>query len=1182
MIRNVRPIFAFSSLVCLFVAALFAATPARAQFNASVQGTIQDPKGAAVAGAKVTLTNQDTQVSAETTSSNYGFYHFSEVAPGKYTVTVEAPGFEKKITQDLDVRAETPRGLDITLEIGAVTQSVTVNGGAIPELQSEDASITGTLTTTEVQDLPKFNRDPYELVRLAPGIFGDGARLANANSAGFPNGPGNNNGSAGTGGSNVAIFQTENQQPISANGQRVSANDYTVDGVQVNSLNFGGAAVLTPSPDSVQEITVVSNDYDATDGRNSGAHIKVITKSGTNTFHGGGFFHFQDPGLNAFNKYNGFDTSSDTITTARNDNAFRQFGAHIGGPIIHEKLFFFFNYEGLRSKSESFEDQWIDTPQFDQTLVADRPGTPVATTLSAAGVRPRVQQLLPTDCTLWIMANQPCAVVNGGVDIGSPGGTFGTYIPSFTPGPNQFSAGGLDGIPDLVFAELALPVIQSGDQYNARVDYTRGRNTFSASTFLTRFRIVSSDGVAQGRPMSDITDKRFNPSGFLSWSTTISPSLINEARFNFTRFAFNELTSNPGVNFGIPRTEIQGLPLPGAQRIIFGAQQGDTTPGIFGQNTFAFRDLVTKIHGAHVMRFGIDGDRAQDNSNLNGNARPDYVFQGPWNLANGTPIFEAIGVNPSTGGPPTTKPLYFRETDIGLFFQDDWKFRPNLTINLGLRWEYFGPPTEAKHHLENIVPTRDPVNGLIDAVATNPDQMWNTTWRNFGPRIGFAWSPSRFNEKAVVRGGFGIAFNRFTDIVFDNTRDNPPFVANYGLCCGTAAGEFGSPFLNGQILYATGSSNSPLSYPPNPNLVTPINPMNNLPEILPGQGAPNVFANPVNSPTTYVYLYSLQLQYSLPANWVATIGYTGSSGHDLIRIRNLQFFFPMQSPNLNSVFDMTPDTTSSFNALLTQIQHRFSHGLLTSFAYTYSRSIDEISAEGPGFVTNQTFPTNLAFERGPSDYDATHYIQAFAIWDLPIFTHRNDWIGRIAGGWQFAPIFVFHSGFPFTPVANNLCPVFGATSLCPVRPIAFSDDVIGRHDTNAFLPPNSKIFPSPLVSFGLQQTGTAPDLPAIGRNSFRGPRYSDFDLSFAKNFALPTMKFVGEGSKIELRLNMFNAFNKLNLAPFTFGGNSTVIANCCGAAGPPSPLLNPNFGLANFSNGGLAGRTLEIQGSYIF
>jgi hypothetical protein len=330
------------------IAALAVVVPIRAQFSAAVQGTVRDPQGAAVVGAKVRLTDQGTGVTRETTTSSEGFYRFGEVGPGAHTVTVEATGFSKSVLQNVAVAAELVRGLDIGLEVGVVSQSVTVNGSALPALQSEDASISGTITNRDIERLPQFNRDPYELLRLSPGIFGDDARMGIGGSTGFPNGPGTNGGSGGPGGSNISIFQTENQVPISANGQRVTSNDYIVDGVSVNSLQWGGAAVLTPSAESVEEMTVLSNDYDAADGRSSGAHVKVVTKGGTNDFHGGGFFQYEDPGLNAYNKFNGLNSPD-----ARNNNAYRQFGGNLGGTIVKDKLFFFFNYEGLRDKSFS-------------------------------------------------------------------------------------------------------------------------------------------------------------------------------------------------------------------------------------------------------------------------------------------------------------------------------------------------------------------------------------------------------------------------------------------------------------------------------------------------------------------------------------------------------------------------------------------------------------------------------------------------------------------------------------------------------------------------------------------------------------------------------------------------------------------------------------------------------------
>jgi len=295
------------------------------------------------------------------------------------------------------VPAELLRGLDVTVELGQAQETVNVTE-TMQALQTEDATISGTLTAPEVENLPEVNRDPYELLRLAPGVFGDGARFGDGRSGGFPNGAGAVSGSAGPGGSNTAIFQIENQQPISAMGQRVTSNDYLVDGVSVNSLEWGGAAVITPSIESVQEITVLSNDYDASDGRSSGAHIKTITKSGTNAYHGGGVFLYHDPNLNAYNKFGGFN-GSNFAKPVRDDDNLRQFAGTLGGPIIKNRLFFFFNYEGARANNTTFENTLVETPQLDALLLADRPNTPVATILQSAGLTPRISSVSPPDCT---------------------------------------------------------------------------------------------------------------------------------------------------------------------------------------------------------------------------------------------------------------------------------------------------------------------------------------------------------------------------------------------------------------------------------------------------------------------------------------------------------------------------------------------------------------------------------------------------------------------------------------------------------------------------------------------------------------------------------------------------------------------------------------------------------------
>jgi hypothetical protein len=1165
---------------------MFASSVALAQYGASLEGTVTDKSGAVIPGATVTITEQATGVVHSAVTGPSGFYRISELPPGSYKVDVEAASFKKSSKSDVQVGSEAASAANVTLENGSASETVTVTG-APPALETENATVQGTLSTAEVLSLPEIDRDPYELLRLAPGVMGDGARMGNGQSAGFPNGAGGNGGSAGPGGSNTAIFQVENQQPISANGMRVTSNDYLVDGVSVNSLQWGGAAVITPSIESVLEITVLSNDYDASDGRSSGAHIKTITKSGTNALHGGGIFLYHDPNFNAFNKFSGYETGVGFTPPVKDDDAFRQFAGTIGGPIIKNKLFFFFNYEGLRATNTTFENNWVETSQLDALILGDRPGTPVATILQQNGLAPRIAQVLPADCTLWIQATQPCAVVAGGLDIGSPFATYGTYNPSFTStSPAQFAGGGLDGSPDLEFAQIALPATTTGNQYNIRVDYNAGKNLFSANTFLTYYKTISADASAQGRPSADFGTKSFSPSGFLSWVRTINSNMLNEARLNFTRYGYNGITSNPQVNFAIPRIEIQGLPLPGGQRIRYGATQGDTSPGILAQNTYAFRDVLSKVSGNKALKFGFEYTHEQDNDALIGGARPDQVFNGLWNFANGTPIFEQIEVNPLTGAAPTTRGQYYRSSIYGLFVQNDWKLRPNFTVNLGLRWEYFAPPTEAKGHLTNFVPGSDPMTGLADGVETNPSQQWNSNWHNFGPRLGFAWSPMLYDNKVVFRGGFGMAYDRFDDNVFDNTRNNPPFVANYGICCGTAPGEFGTPFVNGQIAFNLGTSNSPLSYPANTALITPLGP-NGLPTILTGQSPPNIYANPTYMPTPYTYLYSLQMQNSLPKDWVFTLGYQGSAGHHLTRIKNLAEFYPALNPGVGQVYSFTPDTNSNFNALNSQLEHRFRHGVSANVLYTWSKSMDQLSAEGPGFTTNQTYPIDDATERGPSDYDATHNFRAYAVWDLPNFSNRNSFLAKVVGGWQLNGIYQFHSGFPWTPVASNICPVIGATNLCPIRPIAYNGNAGDDHDTSAFLPPTAGNFPlaAPAAAasgqnpyFNLQTTGTAPDFPGIGRNTFRGPRYQDIDLTIAKTFGLPTMKLLGEGASLQLRMTAYNVNNKLNLAPFTFGSTSTLISTFNTGA-IPVPVANPLFGTAT---SGLAGRVLELQARFSF
>src|SRR5260370_31253270 len=373
------------------------AVSAYAQFKASIQGTVQDSKGGVVAGAKVTVTNESTGAIRETTTSDQGFYRVNELAPGTYTVRVEASGFKQTISKNIVVDAEQPRGYDVILDIDPVSDVVTVSASA-EGLQTENASTTNTISSQEILALPQFGRDPYELIRLTPVVFGDAARQGNGNSFALPQ-------QVGPGGSNNQIFQVENQVQVSSNGQRVTANTFTIDGVSVDSLSNGGAAVITPNQESVQEIVVTSASFNAEQGRNSGAQVQFISKGAPNNDHGSGLIKFNDKGLNAFNKFYGPNTGtlptlsceSGAFTVVashcptRNDQKYRDFGGSLGGPILRDKLFLFFSYDGLRqSNTIAKRDVTLETPAFEKYVIQVNPNGLAAKIFTTPGIAPGI------------------------------------------------------------------------------------------------------------------------------------------------------------------------------------------------------------------------------------------------------------------------------------------------------------------------------------------------------------------------------------------------------------------------------------------------------------------------------------------------------------------------------------------------------------------------------------------------------------------------------------------------------------------------------------------------------------------------------------------------------------------------------------------------------------------------
>jgi hypothetical protein len=1133
---------------------LSAMITAQAQFRAAIQGTISDANGALVPGARVILKDLENGKTQEVTSSDEGFYRIVGLAPGRYELTVEKEGYKKSLAQNVTVAAETVQGADVILEIGDISAVVTITGEATEELQTENANIAKALTTAEVKRLPQVGRDPYELARLTPGVFGDAARSANGNSTGLPHAGSD----TGPGGSSNSIFAAENQPQISSNGQRVTANTFQIDGVSVNSLSHGGAAVITPNQESVKEVQISSTTYSAEDGRSSGAQIKVVSQNGTNEYHGSAFFKYDSPKLNAFNKYpnnfgNGFPE--------RVERLFRQYGGSIGGPLYlprfgeggpavysgKDRAFFFFSYEALSDSSTIPSTQYVETPQFRQLVTSIRPGGVTAAILGSNGIQPRIASVITSTCDdLLTGPDRLCAVVPGGLDIGSPNLGLGQYS------TNLFG-GGLDGVPDIQKVVIAAPRVNKPKQYNLRFDFTpRTSDQFVVSTYLTRARFVGSDTGAAGRPQADVTSAPHNSAFTVLYTRTFSPTLLNEARFNFTQFKFNEVESSSETNFGIPRVEIENV-FRDFSRIRFGANQAETTPGIFSERTFEFRDIVSNVRGNHGLRFGGEYRKELNDDNLNGGSRPLYTFGGLFNFVNDAPLFYQINADPRTGGIADAQ-RHFRSGGYGLFFQDDWKFRPNLTLNFGLRYEYFNVLSERDNRVSNFV--FGPGGGLAGARVEPTDRLYDPDRNNFAPRFGFAWSPGRFHDKLVVRGGAGIYYNRIEQVVFANTRGNPPFFARYSICCGTA----GDPFAGGQILYELGASNSPFSFAPNPALAVGIDPATGAPV---GR-AVEVYGALADTPIPYVYAYSLDFQYELPFQLAATVGYQGSSSHGLIRLVNQRFLQTNIPANFFAfaVYIPTPDVNANYNAMNARLTRRFARGFSFDVLYRWAKSIDTLSNEGPGAVTNQTFPQDLRQERGPSDYDVRHNLAISGLWDLPLFRNRHDVIGKAFGGWQIDGILSAHTGFPWTPHTGQCVRAPGTQDfICPSRPPHYFGGNLTDTDNEAFIRPGGN-FPGGGLLYFDQNNPQGTLVPGIGRNSFRGPRYFSVDMSLAKRTGLPS--FLGEASFLEVKANFFNIFNNLNLAPFGFFAPN---------------VDNVNFGRAERA---LAGRVVEFQARFNF
>ena len=1135
------------------VCATFLATAALGQYRASIQGVVTDPQGAVVSGAKLTLKNLQTNETLTTTTNDSGVYNFNALSPSQYLVTIEKTGFKKKVLENVGVIADQANALNIQLELGQVTESVTVSGDSTPLIDTQTAALTGTVSSNQIQNMPSFGRDVFQLVQLAPGVFGDGAQGSGGGSENIPGtqGPG------GTGGSQ-GIFQTENGPQALAAGQQYENNSYTIDGISTTSAVWGGTTIITPSEDSIDSVKVVSTGYDAEVGRFSGAQVEVTSKSGTNEYHGSLFFTAHRPGLDAYQPFNGNGNH-----VLRDDSFFDQFGGSVGGPIWKNKIFAFFSYETVRSPqaATSISNGWYDTAAFDGLAPS---GSIAAKYLSFPGSGVVSQGINNATCAnAGLIEGVNCHMIPGqGLNIGTPLTTpLGTQDPGWTSPSSPGIGSGLGTVADIANYITESTSTYSKAQYNGRLD---ADVTAKDRIGFAIYWVPQSSSFLNGpaREYNFFHHSQVNNAFTAIWNHTISSSFLNEFRVNAAGWRWNEVDSNPQSPVGLPSDSIGQIGSITVQS--FGPNVGS----ILDQWTYSYKDVATKIMGRHTIKFGGELTRLFYLQDCAGCGVPNYNFFNLWDFLNDAPRSEGGGFNPTTGFPTTIRQDQ-RGDFWGFFVQDDFKLRRNLTLNLGLRYSYFGPLSAKQGNMLVAVPGAGA--SYLTGLVVRKGNSWNAQKDNFGPQVGFAWSPSRFRDKLVLRGGYGLNYNQEEIAISANISNNPGSVVFPSLTMATPT----SP--NPGIIYAISSSiHSLYGYPANPNTISTFG-ANGLPT----SGSVGVEIFPGTLPTMRVHHYSLDAEYNLGHDFVASLGYQGTLSHNIYFHEN-----PNATPAASGL-TLNPQIGGgdywgvnghgNYNAMLAELKHRFSHQFMADAQFAWSKCMD--TSSGPYF--EQPYPYDPNLDYGRCDYNVGKAFKLYGMWQPVFFRGSRGWLEKIAGGWSLSGIFNIHSGFPWTPTVSVIggslyCGTCNYTTLFPAAYLggAGTSTSNDAFKTGSNYPKGAEAyfsFPT-YTPYSGSNFGSALPQTGVARNSLNGPGYKDVDLTLVKGFGLPKMPVLGENAKLEFRMDAYNLFNNLNFNPTSISNN----IGCKAIPGPNSPcpapvgspgISNPNFGEATSALG---------------
>jgi len=1130
----------------LICSLLFVAVPgltAQTSITGALVGTVTDSSGAVVPAAKVTLTSTATAQQWTTTTGSEGLYKFALLAPGTYRVKFEAPGFETVEIPSVTVNVTETETLDRRLTVGSTAQQVTVQAET-QQVQTESAVLGSVAESREVAGLPLSTRNYTNILGLEPG--------ANTGV--------NNASNLGKGSSESAV-----------NGASTGQNDYRMDGVSINS--YAGVGVLTeqgstsgigiPNPDAIQEFKIQTSQYDAGYGRNPGASVNVVTKSGTNEFHGTAFEFFRNTVLNA-NDF--FIKHSEIVAGQPNKQGVldqNQYGGVFGGPIKKDKLFFFVSYQGTEQKNGLSSNGFGSGITLPPIPLGDRNAAGFQAALGAA-ICPANHPTVPQDKTFAGGVQVACdgsninPVALNLLRVLNANGTY--YLPGSANSNYQSGIG------------YSIPARDTERQLVTNGDWViNSKNTVSLKNFwaqepqLLNFACIAP-GCLPGAPAHQ-NYGWFE--GVLRLTTVLTNNLVNEARISFQRNTVNGNDNTPVTAESVGITPID----PNIPQLpvfvvtgLFTSGGGPIWDETVHTNQFEEADQISWIHGKHTIRAGGEYLRAQwawtyrslSRGNLTFQSFPDFLL-GESGAQNGTPFSNIFGcttfcVLPSN---PAGVVHGYRVTQGDAFVQDDFKVLPRLTLNLGVRWEYDGLITDNRGALTNVwlnaitfgpVPGTSPATGILNGwlvpsnytgamppgviqnTRKNPTQG-NTPLDNFGPRFGFAWQPFA-TPNFVVRGGVGM----FYDAVGGNTlvmavEQSPPYATTIALN-GTdnVNATWANPYQYNPANFIQGF---PVRWS---NLATP-NPPPGV-KISSGLSQTLLIAN-WNTPLTYSY--NLSTQYQFAPSWILQVGYSGSHGiHQFMNqgqnlgalaslanpvngvvTTNTVQNAPLRVPYLgfgagNSLSQAGTTGDYLYNALLLSVRKQFSHGLSLQAAYTYARAFSDTTLTNNPANIKQSYGLNPAYR--PQRFTVNYS------WDLPL-GKSDGLLGKLRSGWSVSGVTTVQDGTPLTITDNRGGTIYGAvTSRAQYAAGMGAANVPTPGGTIARL---GGAFGGP--GYINKLAYTAP--PAISNGTgfgdagigvLLGPGQFNWDMALVKNTTVGGLR---EDATLQFRTEFFNAFN---------------------------------------------------------